>query len=294
MKALQILLIGTVALLFASCQDELVTSTSPFAPREQEVILGEFQESFLEVPTYTSTADLPVHFSRFGFGLESRGEDNLIHLGRALFYDTRLSSDLTVSCASCHDQTLGFADNKAFSDGIQGRSTSRNAPSINNIRAYYGTTGSGFFWDGRANSLEHQAEETMANPLEMGMTLDAVAERLRATEAYPILFERLANDRGIQGETITRALAAFTRNISSTGSKFDRALDLKLRSENPDLFRFSNTMVEGDFTAGSASQRFTVDENAGKAIYLNNCSTCHSSQLPTRLSPENELSSPLK
>ena len=289
MKASHLLFLGAAGLLFASCQDELVTSSSPFAPEERTAIVGEFQEDFLEVPAYTNADNLPVHFSRLGFGTTSRGEDNLIHLGRALFYDTRLSSDLSVSCASCHDQTKGFADDKAFSDGIEGRSTARNSQSINNIRAYYGDTGSGFFWDARATSLEHQAEETMANPDEMGMSLDDVAARLRATETYPILFDRLANDKGISNETITQALAAFTRNISSTGSKFDKALDRKLRSENPDQFFFGDQAVSGDFDQGSigssvsASERYTAEENRGKTLYMNNCSSCHSSQLPTRL-----------
>ncbi len=287
MKTSHLLFLGAASLFFVSCQDELVTSASPFSPDEKQVILAEFEEDYIEVPAYTSTANLPEHFARFGFGLESRGEDNLIHLGRALFYDTRLSSDLKVSCASCHDQTKGFADNKAFSDGIEGRSTARNSPAINNIRAYYGTAGSGFFWDARANSLEHQAEETMSNPDEMGMTLEGVAERLRATEAYPILFGRLANDEDIQGETITKALAAFTRNISSTSSKFDKALDLKIKEEGLEGFRASNTVVSGDFDEGSLAEQFTTEENAGKTLYLNNCASCHSNQLPTRLSAKN-------
>jgi cytochrome c peroxidase len=286
MNSSKLLLLGAVTVLFAACQDELDTSTSVFAPEERAVVMKEFQEEFLEVPEYTSTSNLPIHFSRFGFGTQSRGEDNMIHLGRALFYDTRLSADLSVSCASCHDQALGFADSKSFSEGIEGRSTSRNSPSINNIRAYYGDHGSGFFWDARAVSLERQAEETMANPLEMGMSLEDVAQRLRETETYPILFERLTNDKAISGETITKAIAAFTRNISSTSSKFDKALDRKLRAEDSNNFRFDNSMVEGDFSLGDASERFSAEENAGKALYLNNCASCHSSQLPTRLSPE--------
>lgn len=286
MKAVHLLSLALVSLVAASCQDELVTTTSPFAPEERTAITNEFEAEFLEVPAYTSTDDLPIHFSRFGFGTESRGEDNLIHLGRALFYDTRLSSDLSVSCASCHDQAKGFADDKAFSDGIEGRSTARNSQSINNIRAYYGNHGTGFFWDARANSLEHQAEETMANPDEMGMSLNDVADRLRATEAYPILFDRLANDKRISNETITQALAAFTRNISSTGSKFDKALDLKLREQGSN-FSFNSADVESDFVSGSASERFTAEENAGKTLFLQNCQSCHSNQLPRRLDANN-------
>ena len=265
-----------IVLLFASCQDNLQVESTIFLPEEKEIIAAEFSENFIEAPDYANPAKLPEHFRRFGFGSISEMEKWEIHLGRALFYDIRLSEDMTVSCASCHKQELGFADDVAFSKGIRARSTARNSQSINNIRAYYGDSGQGFFWDSRANSLQEQATETMANPDEMGMSLQEVRTRLLEIPAYKILFEKVYQDESIRVGNITNALAAFTRSISSTGSKFDQALHNEMQNRQGG-FRFGSDLVEPNFND------FTVEENLGKKIYLENCASCHSTQLPTRL-----------
>src|SRR3954451_16389503 len=75
-----------------------------------------------------------------------------VALGRKLFYDPRLSANDTLSCASCHNPLLGFADGRRFSSGTEGKPGTRNAPTILNS-AYSGA----HFWDGRAASLEDQA-----------------------------------------------------------------------------------------------------------------------------------------
>jgi cytochrome c peroxidase len=94
-------------------------------------------------------------------------------LGRSLFFDTRLSRDSTVSCASCHLPEHGFADPRAHSVGIEGRTTPRNAPSLFN-RAL----GKSFFWDGRVASLEEQVLNPIENEDEMGIPVAQVLERL--------------------------------------------------------------------------------------------------------------------
>ena len=281
MKFLTPLAAGAL-LFFASC-DNVDGVNTVYSPEEQAEIAAEFSATFVDVPKYTNAEGLPAHFARFGFGTQSKTEDAKIHLGRALFYDVRLSEDLSVSCASCHQQDHGFADTEALSTGISGRATARNSQSINNIRAYYGDTGSGFFWDSRAQSLEHQAEETMANENEMGMSLSEVRERLEQVPAYSALFRAAFNgDATPRNRHITEALAAFTRNISSTGSEFDKALDAHLRSEgNENRFGFGNELVTPAFA------EFNDSQNRGKELYLQNCSSCHSSQLPTRLEPAN-------
>lgn len=55
-----------------------------------------------------------------------------IELGRKLFFDTRLSIDGTVSCATCHKPGRAFTDNLTVSEGIKGQHTERNSPSILN------------------------------------------------------------------------------------------------------------------------------------------------------------------
>src|SRR5688572_24744195 len=78
-------------------------------------------------------------------------------LGRVLFYDTRLSVNNAISCASCHKQSIAFSDNVALSRGFENRLTSRNSLPIQNL----GSVGFGFpfgsppslFWDGREQFL---------------------------------------------------------------------------------------------------------------------------------------------
>jgi len=254
-----------------------------FTPEEIEIITEEWSEDFVTVPDYGNPQDLPVHFRAFGFGPRPITEKYQMHLGRALFYDTRLSQDMSVSCGSCHKQSAGFADEVAFSEGAEGNLTARNSQSINNIQAYYGDHGSGFFWDARATSLEDQAMQTLANPNEMGMWLPEARSRLEAVPAYRILFQKAYPDESepMHTSNITKALSAFTRSITSTTSRFDRALEAHIQSQNTRSIRFGAEMVRPAF------DDFSAAENSGKSIYLSKCATCHSTQLPTRLSPEN-------
>lgn len=75
-----------------------------------------------------------------------------VALGEKLFFDSRLSGDGTVACASCHDPVRAFTDGRPVSIGIKGRISQRNAPTV--LNALYNKTQ---FWDGRVHTLEQQA-----------------------------------------------------------------------------------------------------------------------------------------
>src|SRR3989304_6090234 len=92
-----------------------------------------------------------------------------IELGKKLYFDKRLSIDDTVSCATCHDLNFGFSENKKVSDGVKGGKGKRNAPTVLNA-VFYDLQ----FWDGRASSLEEQAKQPISNPVEMGISHDAL------------------------------------------------------------------------------------------------------------------------
>jgi len=140
-----------------------------------------------------------------------------IALGRKLYYDARLSVDNTVSCASCHHPLLGFGDGKRVSDGVKGGKGTRNAPVVMN--AAYSTLQ---FWDGRAPSLEVQAEGPVANPIEMGMTHEGVVARLTADAAYKAEFEKAFGPGPITYDMVAKAIATFERTVISGNSPFDR------------------------------------------------------------------------
>jgi cytochrome c peroxidase len=141
-------------------------------------------------------------------------------LGKALYFDKRLSADMTVSCAVCHDPASAFADHNPLALGVGGKRGTRNAPTM--LNAMFSGA---LFWDGRAHSLEEQAKQPLVNPNEMGMqTLAAVVERVAAIPEYQEGFRRIFKREGITVETIVKALAAYERVQLSGNSPFDRFL----------------------------------------------------------------------
>lgn len=140
-----------------------------------------------------------------------------VALGRLLYYDPILSVDNTVACATCHHPDFGFTDGKQFSEGVGGQKGGRNAPTVFNA-AYYTTQ----FWDGRAPSLEKQAEGPVENPVEMAHTLEGVEKKLTADASYRAAFEKAFGPGPITYEKVEKAIASFERTVVSGNSPFDR------------------------------------------------------------------------
>ena len=140
-------------------------------------------------------------------------------LGRILFFDGRLSANGQVSCASCHEPSHAFSGSEARSSGVDGKTGVRHAPTLIN-RAW----GQSQFWDGRAPTLEAQVMVPIANPDEMGMTVDQVVERIRRIKGYAPLFAAAFGDSTINFERIAKAIATFERTIVSGNSPYDRFL----------------------------------------------------------------------
>jgi len=142
-------------------------------------------------------------------------------LGRVLFYETQLSKNGTVSCASCHKQDQGFADSRQFSPGFDGGQTTRQAMSVANVRFYRSGR---MFLDERAASLEEQALEPIQHPVEMGLTLEEAVQRVEQQPYYASLFTNAFGDDNVTEERIGLALADFERSIVSVNSKYDQAV----------------------------------------------------------------------
>ena len=139
-------------------------------------------------------------------------------LGRVLFHDTRLSANDRVSCASCHVQKFGFADTAQFSTGFAGGKTPRHSPGIANTRFYVNGRA---FWDDRAASLEAQALLPIQNAVEMGLTLDQLVLKVKATSFYPPLFQAAFGTSEVTTMRVSQAIAQYVRSIVSYGSRFD-------------------------------------------------------------------------
>jgi cytochrome c peroxidase len=139
-----------------------------------------------------------------------------VALGKRLFSETALSSDGTVACASCHDSAHGFADPRPVSLGVGGKAGARNAPSAMNAALLTSQ-----FWDGRASSLEAQAEGPILNPLEMAMPSPAAAVAALKQKGYGPDFQQ-AYARAISFPDVARAIAAYERTLIFLRAPFDR------------------------------------------------------------------------
>lgn len=190
-------------------------------------------------------------------------------LGRVLFYDKQLSINQTIACASCHQQANGFTDTVQFSVGFNGQTTQRHSMALAN--AVYYLNGR-FFWDERAATLEEQVLQPIQDPIEMGMTLSVLEERIQASTFYPILFKKAFENGEMNSENIAKALAQFVRSMVSYESKFDKG-----RATVSDIYQdFSN---------------FTTQENFGKTIFTTNqninCFSCHNTEAFITDNPRN-------
>lgn len=173
-----------------------------------------------------------------------------IALGRKLFYDTRLSKDNSLSCASCHRPEDGFTDGLERSKGVGGTIGLRNAPTL--IDVAYSPL---YFWDGRAASLEAQVLGPIANPLEMNQTHEASVAKLKDNRRYAAMFRDVFGSDDITLERVENALASFERTILSGDSAFD------------------------EYEYGGRKDALTAAQVRGLEVFRNpargNCAACH-------------------
>jgi cytochrome c peroxidase len=142
-----------------------------------------------------------------------------VALGKALFFDPRLSGNGTVSCASCHHPGLGWSDGQKKSVGINGQRLDRAAPTIVNVA--FNTQ---FMWDGRARSLEDQATGPLASPQEMSTDFRHMKLMLASLDGYRTMFAAAYPGEAVSERTVAKALAAFQRTVVSRDSRFDQWL----------------------------------------------------------------------
>jgi cytochrome c peroxidase len=169
-----------------------------------------------------------------------------VALGRRLFFDSRLSRDGTLSCASCHRPEFAFTDGRPVSVGISGAAGKRNTPTLVN-RGY----GALQFWDGRAASLSTQVLEPIADPLELGLDVEAAIERLSRDPAYRRAFRQAVGGPPTPA-SLAAVLGAYVASIVAGDASFDR-------------------YAAGDTLALSAEARH------GRRLFVGrgNCAACH-------------------
>ncbi|MEK7434384.1 MAG: cytochrome c peroxidase [Cyanobacteriota bacterium] len=139
-------------------------------------------------------------------------------LGKALFFDNKLSLDKNMSCFTCHDSQKNWTDGKQQAEGHNGVILKRNSPTVVNS-AHLPL----LFWDGRAKSLEEQASAVITNPNELASNPQLIEERLNASSFYKEKFKQAYNIDKIDINYVAKAIATYERTIiTKNQSPFDK------------------------------------------------------------------------
>jgi cytochrome c peroxidase len=205
-------------------------------------------------------------------------DSRAVDLGHRLFFDTRLSANAAIACASCHQPERNFKDGLARSQGIG--QTRRRSMSV--VGAAYSPW---LFWDGRRDSLWAQALEPLEDPAEHGFSRAAVLQLLRDDSGYRSAYEELF---GALPELDAANGAALTpedgHRLSSVFANIGRALEAYQRRLLPGpapFDDFAEALLAGDHAR--ANTHLTVDQRQGLHLFLGraNCIHCHNGPLFT-------------
>jgi cytochrome c peroxidase len=186
-------------------------------------------------------------------------------LGRALFFDGRLSADGSVSCSKCHSPALSWTDGKPVGFGLSG--LSRHTMTLWNV-----AQNRWFFWDGRKDSLWSQALGPLEDAREHGTSRLAILHVIAGDPGYVRAWREVFGElpplddarrfppegRPVPGEpehphavawatmapedqelvsrafaNVGKAIAAFERLLVSRAAPFDRFVE-GLRTNDPE------------------------------------------------------------
>jgi cytochrome c peroxidase len=167
-----------------------------------------------------------------------------VDLGRHLFYDSILSLDRKMSCASCHKHEFAFSDapNK-FSKGSNEEMMQRNTMPLFNLAWY-----SSFFWDGKAKSIEEQVFHPVRAHNEMNLQWEEATKRIAGSKFYVEKFKQAFGEQPIDSMLVAKAIAQFERTLISNNSKFDQVIrgERYLNQDEKKGFELMNDMTKGD------------------------------------------------
>jgi cytochrome c peroxidase len=197
--------------------------------------------------------DVPENFSRPVNDPDNPLTSEGIALGKMLFYDTRLSGNNRLSCASCHQPEQAFSDGVALSNiGESGKTLPRHSPALINMA----WMNKGLFWDGGSTNLESQAFGPLTSEDEMHQNLSELEYELSQVPEYVTQFKTVFNSQ-VKSAAIVKAIAQFERTLISGNSRYDRYI----RKEQ-----------------GSS---LSAEELHGLKLVNSKCRTCHAGELFT-------------
>jgi cytochrome c peroxidase len=246
-KSTSLLFLGSIMTLF-SCSNTSENVTTETYPNVVANFAGKIDLNNLSNYANQSKPAYITKDNTAGNPITDKGAT----LGRVLFYDKNLSSNNTISCASCHIQANAFGDDTDASDGVNG-TTTRHAMRLINSRF---SNERKFFWDERATTLENQTSQPIQNHIEMGFSgtsgdgsITTLIAKLQGIGYYKELFKYVYGSEEITETKLQNALAQFIRSIQSFDSKYDTG----------------RSTVQND---NQAFPNFTAQENQGKTLFL--------------------------
>lgn len=222
------------------------------------IILGASLLPFFLLQCKTNSHQISV-LGKFENPADNPLTKEKIALGRLLFFDKRLSRNETVSCATCHVPAFAFTDQKTVSEGVEGRKTQRNSPSLLNS-AYLKTV----MFDAHLTSLELQVIAPIQEHVEMDIDMRTLLKRLQKDEHYTNEAKSIFN-RDFDAFVLTRSIAAFERSLISENSRFDQ------------------------YYSGQKPNALTKNEKAGWKLFSEKlyCTKCHPAPYFTTFKAEN-------
>jgi len=249
----------------------ILISAIAFISCSKDVTIPDEQIVNLEIPRGFPNIELPVN---------NQLTKAKIKLGKELFFEKLLSSDNSLSCSTCHSQSLAFTDGLSTSVGVDNRNGLRNSLPLFNL-----AWKRSFFRDGGVQILELVALNSINDHREFDINTDVLLERLQSSPKYSTLFRNTFNDTVTLNGALF-ALASFQRTLISGNSDYDKytfyGINNALSAEQirgKDLFfssktdcsschggfNFSNNIFQsnGYFTSypDSGRQRITLNES---------------------------------
>jgi cytochrome c peroxidase len=238
------------------------------------VLMSCSKESEMEPFNYLDL--IPSHFPIPNIHPDSFPSLEKIVLGRKLFYDIRLSKNNTISCASCHQQSLAFSDSIAFSFGDNKAIGTRNAPSLANV-VYQDK----LLREGSLPTLEMQVLVPIQEHNEFNSNILDITNKLNEISEYRQLSQKAFGSE-LTPFAITRSISAFERILISGQSKYDAFINGKSNLSSLELkgkelffsertncrschgtFLFTNQTFENNglyvFYYDNGRERFTLD-----------------------------------
>ena len=220
MKTRNLLLIAIVMAIVVACNPktnkQAEDQQSDEINQQDKDLLVKAQALFKPLPQIAENKDNPITPEK-------------VALGKALYYDKRLSKDENVSCNSCHDLETYGVDNLATSPGDEGETGDRNSPTVLNAALHFVQ-----FWDGRSKDVEEQAGGPILNPVEMAIPSEEfLIERLSDIEEYQIMFAEAfpGEDYPLTYHNTQKAIGVFERTLL-TPSPFDDYLNGDMKALN--------------------------------------------------------------